>query len=188
MGQATRTTKPHLDLGKRTAGDANSDKRAALDATNELFDLARAFYLNFFLAHAEKLAERAPSAHELLTWVEAHTVATKEHPPPGGLEFHGSVPRPAFVYQRSVIKDAIGKARSYLSTQLNWEKSKRKEDKPGLPGVTDHPTLYQGSCSLQLESAQVKSRFVRRKRVRWQGVDLDQLPGEVRPLLRAAHS
>jgi hypothetical protein len=58
MGQATRTTKLLLDLGKRTAGGANSDKRAALDATNALLDLARAFYIDFFLAHAEKLAER----------------------------------------------------------------------------------------------------------------------------------
>jgi putative transposase len=178
MGQATRTTKLLLDLGKRTAGGANSDKQAALDATTELLDLARAFYIDFFLAHAEKFAERvsyysekhlemrerAPSAHELLTWAEAHTVATKEHPSPWeGWNFTEAFPDLPFVYRRSVIKDAIGKVRSYLSNRLNWEKSGRKKGKPGLPGVSDHPTLYQGTWSLHLESAEVKSRFVRLK-------------------------
>jgi putative transposase len=178
MGQATRTTKLLLDLGKRTAGGANSDKQAALDATTELLDLARAFYIDFFLAHAEKLAERvsyysekhldmrerAPSAHELLTWAEAHTVATKEHPSPlEGWNFTEAFPDLPFVYRRSVIKDAIGKVRSYLSNRLNWEKSGQKKGKPGLPGVSDHPTLYQGTWSLHLESAEVKSRFVRLK-------------------------
>ncbi len=178
MGQATRTTKLLLDLGKRTAGGANSDKRAALDATIELLDQARAFYIDFFLAHAEKLAERvsyysekhlemrerAPSAHELLTWAEAHTVATKEHPDPWeGWNFTEAFPDLPFVYRRSVIKDAIGKVRSYLSNRLNWERSGRKKGKPGLPGATDHPTLYQGTWSLHLEEASVKSRFVRLK-------------------------
>ena len=91
MGQATRTTKLLLDLGQREGGGANTKKRASLDATVEVLNRARFFYLDFFLAHAEKLAEcvpyysekhlemreRAPSSHELLTWAEAHTVATK---------------------------------------------------------------------------------------------------------------
>ena len=58
MGQATRTTKLLLDLGKRTAGGANSEKRAALDATSALLTQARAFYIDFFLAHTQQLAER----------------------------------------------------------------------------------------------------------------------------------
>jgi hypothetical protein len=42
MGQATRTTKLLLDLGKRTQRGANSEKRAALDATAEVLNQARA--------------------------------------------------------------------------------------------------------------------------------------------------
>ncbi len=82
MGQASRTTKLLLDLGKRDRGGANSQKRAALLATEEVLTQARAFYLDFFLAHAEKLSERVTyyseehlemrerllSAHELLSW------------------------------------------------------------------------------------------------------------------------
>ncbi len=58
MGQARRTTKLLLDLGKRDQGGANSQKRAALLSTAEVLNQARAFYLDFFLAHAGKLAER----------------------------------------------------------------------------------------------------------------------------------
>src|SRR6516165_2902060 len=96
MGQASRTTKVLLDLGKRKAGGANSEKRAALYATVAVLTAARAFYLDFFLAHADKLSERVTyyseehlewrerliSAHELLTWVEACTVETAAHPRP----------------------------------------------------------------------------------------------------------
>src|SRR5215470_12338219 len=88
MGQATRTTKLLLDLGKRSAGGANREKRAALDATTLILTQARAFYIDFFLAHAHKLAERVSyysethleqrerliSTNELLTWAEACTV------------------------------------------------------------------------------------------------------------------
>lgn len=58
MGQATRTTKLLLNQGKRELGGANTDKRAALDATVQVLNAARAFYIDFFLAHAHKLAER----------------------------------------------------------------------------------------------------------------------------------
>ena len=44
MGQATRTTKLPLDLGKRRQGGANTAKRAYLQATVWVFDAARAFY------------------------------------------------------------------------------------------------------------------------------------------------
>jgi hypothetical protein len=94
MGQATRTTKLLLDLSERKQGGANTGKRAALDATEELLNQARAFYIDFFLAHAQKLSERvsyyseqhlqmrerAISANELLSWAEACTVETREHP------------------------------------------------------------------------------------------------------------
>jgi hypothetical protein len=96
MGQATRKTKLPLDQGQRTQGGANTDKHAFLDATVQVLNAARAFYVDFFLAHADKLSERvcyysqqhlelllrAISANELLTWAERHTVATEEHPHP----------------------------------------------------------------------------------------------------------
>jgi putative transposase len=178
MGQATRTTKLFLNLGKRDQGGANADKRATLTATVELLNGARAFYINFFLAHADKLAERvcyysqqhleirerAISANELLTWAEACTVETQEHPHPSSdWNFSERFPNMPFTYRRSVIKDAIGKVRSYLSHRANWERSGRKQGQPGLPGTRDHPTLYKGTCSLELESSDLHARFVRIK-------------------------
>src|SRR5215472_9327220 len=162
MGQASRTTKLLLDLGKRTQRGANSEKRAALDATAAVLNQARAFYIDFFLAHAQKLAERVTyysqehlemrerliSAHELLTWAEACTVATTAHPSPWtGWNFSERFPGMPFAYRRAVIKDAIGKVRSYLSNRANWEASGKK-GKPGYPSATDHPTLYQGCYAL----------------------------------------
>jgi len=176
MGQASRTTKLLLDLGNRTQGGANTEKRAALDATREVLNQARAFYIDFFLAHAEKLAEqvtyyseehlemreRLISAHELLTWAEACTVATAAHPHPWtGWNFTERFPGMPCAYRRSVIKDAIGKTRSYLSNLANWEKSGKKKGQPGLPAATDHPTLYQGSHALDMEVLDTKEAFVR---------------------------
>ena len=176
MGQASRTTKLLLDLGKRAQGGANSEKRAALDATAEVLNQARAFYIDFFLAHAKKLAERVTyyseehlemrerliSAHELLTWAEACTVATTAHPSPWtGWNFSERFAGMPFAYRRSVIKDAIGKVRSYLSNRANWEASGKKKGKPGYPSATDHPTLYQGCHALDLEVLDTKEAFVR---------------------------
>ena len=176
MGQATRTTKLLLDLGKRKEGGANSQKRAALEATCEVLNQARAFYLDFFLAHAEKLAERVTyyseeqlefrerliSAHELLTWAESCTVATAAHPHPWpGWNFSERFPGLPFAYRRSVIKDAIGKVRSYLSNHANWEASGKQKGKPGLPAASDHPTLYQGCLALELEALDLQEAFVR---------------------------
>ncbi len=53
MGQAIRTTKLQLDLGKRTSGGANTEKRTYLDMTAKVLNEGRAFYLEFFLAHAD---------------------------------------------------------------------------------------------------------------------------------------
>src|SRR5215469_18160848 len=176
MGQATRTTKLSLDLGKRGQGGANVGKQAALAATVEVLERARAFYLDFFLAHADKLAEkvvyyseehlefreRLISAHELLTWAESCTVATAAHPHPwSGWNFSERFAGLPFAYRRSVIKDAIGKVRSYLSNQENWEKSGKKKGSPGLPGAAEHPTLYQGCLSLKLEALDLQEAFVR---------------------------
>ncbi len=178
MGQATRTTKLLLDLSERRQGGANSEKRAALHATEEVLTQARAFYIDFFLAHADKLAERVPyysekhlemrerpiSANELLSWAETRTVATREHPEPlEGWNFTERFPAMPFVYRRSVIKDAIGKVRSYLSNVANWKQSGKKKGRPGRPGARDHPTLYQGSCSMQLASGDLRARFVQIK-------------------------
>ncbi len=176
MGQASRTTKLILDLGNRTRGGANSEKRAALDATGALLNQARAFYIDFFLAHADKLAEKVTyyseehlelrerliSAHELLTWAEGCTVETNAHPHAwigwNFTERFGGMP---VAYRRSVIKDAIGKARSYLSNRAKWEKSGKKKGRPGWPAATDHPTLYQGCIALEMEALDTKEAFVR---------------------------
>ncbi len=189
MGQATRTTKLVLDLGKRGQGGANTGKRTHLTETAALLTVARAFYIDFFLTHADKLAERvsyysakhlemrerAISANELLTWAEVCTVATKDHPHPWpGWNFSERFPDLPFAYRRSVIKDAIGKVRSYLSNRANWEKSGKKKGKPGLPGASEHPTLYQGTCELSLEGTKVVDCFVRLKVYdgkRWQWVN-----------------
>ena len=178
MGQATRTTKLFLHLDKRDQGGANTDKQAALTATVEVLNVARAFYIDFFLAHADKLAERvayysekhlemrerAISTHELLTWAEACTVETKDHPHPWeGWNFSQAFAGLPFTYRRSVIKDAIGKVRSFLSNRANWEKSGKKKGQPGWPGAANHPTLYAGAFSLELDALDQRESFVRLK-------------------------
>jgi transposase len=179
MGQATRTTKLFLDLGKREEGGANTSKRAYLDATGEILTQARAFYLDFFLAHAEKLAEcisyysekhlemrtRVISPNELLTWAESCTVETREHPNCWqGWNFSERFPAMPCVYRRAVIKDAIGKARSYLANLANWKKRGKKRGKPGLPGAANHPTLYEGTVELDLSGdGKERAHFVRLK-------------------------
>jgi integrase len=60
-----------------------------------------------------------------------------------------------------VIKDAIGKVRSYLSHRANWEKSGKQKGKPGWPAATDHPTLYQGCLALEMEALDLQEAFVR---------------------------
>jgi len=84
------------------------------------------------------------------------------HPWPSW-NFSARFPDLPVVHRRSVIKDAIGKVRSYLSNRASWEKGGKKQGKPGLPGASEHPTLYQGTCELILEEARVADRFVRLK-------------------------
>src|SRR5215469_16492676 len=157
MGQATRTTKLVLDLGKRDEGGANNRKRAYLEETATLLDAARAFYVAFFLAHADKLVEhvsyfsqklqagreRLISPNELLSWAEALIVSTSAHPHPlPSYNFSATFPDFPCMYRRSVIKDAIGKVRSHLSHLAKWRASGQKKGRPGLPGTRNHPTLY----------------------------------------------
>ena len=178
MGQAVRTTKLLLDVSERTAGGANTGKRVSLEETARLLDAARTFYIAFFLAHPDKLAERVSyysekhlemrerliSSNELLTWAEALTVETPAHPHPlPSYNFSQQFPQFPCIYRRSVIKDAIGKVRSYLSSHANWEKSGKKKGRPGLPGGTNHPTLYQGAFSLELDGLDLRKTFVRLK-------------------------
>ena len=178
MGQASRTTKLLLDLSNRSQGGANGEKRAALAETAKLLDVARAFYVAFFLAQTEKVTERVSyfsqphqamrerllSADTLLTWTEFQTVETAEHPHPlPEWNFSQEFPHFPFVYRRSVIKDAIGRVRSYLSNLANWQQSGKKRGKPGLPGTSNHPTLYEGAFSLQLDGLDLRKTFVRLK-------------------------
>jgi hypothetical protein len=173
MGQATRTTKLLLDLGERRQGGTNTGKRTFLDETVAVLNAARAFYIDFLLAHAQKLVERvsyysethlemrerAISANELLTWAEACTVETREHPHPwAGWNFSERFPDMPFIYRRSVIKDAIGKARSFLAQRENWQKSGKKRGKPGLPGASDYPTLYKRDQGEEGQRQQARSR------------------------------
>ena len=124
-GTTARTTKLLLDLRARDQGGANAGKRSHLEETAKILDAARRFYLDFFLAHPEKLMERVEvlskttgevserliSADKLLTWAEFHTVATTEHPDPlPQWNFSQAFPDFPNCYRRWVIKDVIGKA------------------------------------------------------------------------------
>src|SRR5258708_19582291 len=92
------------------------------------------------------------------------TVETAEHPHPlPTWNFSRAFPDFPFIYRRSVIKDAIGKVRSYLSNLANWQQSGKKRGKPGLPGAANHPTLYEGAFSLELGSLDLRESFVRLK-------------------------
>jgi hypothetical protein len=178
MGQTARTTKLLLDLVRRDQGGANTHKRRALEETVKILDAARAFYLKFFLAHPEKLRERVEvrskktgevkevllSADKLLTWAEFQTVETDAHPHPHA-QWNFSQVFPAFPnrYRRSVIKDCLGKARGYLTQQARWEQSGRRKGKPGVPTAANHPTLYSGTYTLELDALDLRKSFVRLK-------------------------
>jgi putative transposase len=172
MGQASRTTKLLLDLSNRGDGGANTSKRVYLEETGKILDAARAFYLAFFLAHPDKLTERVRyfseklqqererllSPHELLSWAEARTVETAAHPSPlPSYNFSQQFPDFPFIYRRSVIKDALGKARSYLSNLANWNTSGKKKGQPGSPGASNHPTLYEEAFCLDLDATDLRT-------------------------------
>src|SRR5712691_8911751 len=176
MGQSARTTKLQLDLQARDQGGANPGKRSYLEETVAVLDAARQFYLDFFLAHQDRLMERveviskktgevregAISADNLLTWAEFQTVETPDHPTPlPDWNFSRTFPDFPNRYRRSVIKDVIGKARGYLTTLLKWQSSGKKKGKPGVPTASNHPTLYAGTFTLELDALDVRKSFIR---------------------------
>ena len=178
MGQAARTTKLFLDFSKREQGGTNAGKRESLSSTIAILNAARQFYLNFFLAHPDKLTTRVEvistktgevrecliSADKLLTWAESLTVATSAHPNPlAAWNFSQTFPEFPNRYRRSVIKDSIGKARGYLTAKRNWERTGKKKGQPGLPTPANHPTLYAGTCALSLDELDLRNSFVRLK-------------------------
>jgi putative resolvase len=164
MGQATRTTKLLLDLGARAQGGAKTGKRTYLEATAALLNEARSSYLDFFLAHVEKLSERPLSAHELLAWSEFHTIATNEHLDPSlSWNFSERFPDMPCLYRRSVFKDAIAKVKAYLANHTNWKRTSKKKGKPGMSGAHNHYSLYKWPCSLELDQPDVRESFVRLK-------------------------
>ena len=178
MGQTARTTKLLLDLSPRDQKGTNPGKRRHLVETVAMLNAARRFYLDFFLAHPEKMTERVEviskktgevreslvSADALLTWAEFQTVETHEHPHPlPQWNFSRLFPDFPTRYRRSVIKDVIGKARGYLTMLLKWQRSGKKKGKPGVPTAANHPTLYAGTFSLELDELDVRKSFVRLK-------------------------
>lgn len=173
MAKAQRTTKLELDLGPRAEGGANVGKRCYLELTRAKLDEAREFYTSFFLAHPDKLfekrlhlnprtgklVERLISKKDLLAWAEFCTVPTKVHPHPlPGWDFRAKFPDFPVVYRRSVINDAIGRARSYLTRLHRWMESQRKKGRPGLPAPRNHPVLYSGT--FEIRSTPGGMRFV----------------------------
>ncbi len=61
------------------------------------------------------------------------------------------------------LKDCIGKARGYLSAQQTWQQSGKKKGKPGVPTASNHPRLYRGTFSLELDALDLRESFVRLK-------------------------
>jgi putative transposase len=178
MGQAARTTKLLLALSKPEQGGANQGKRRYLEETVAILDAARRFYLDFFLAHPDTLLQRVQviskktgevgegliSADKLLTWAEFHTVETDAHPDPlPAWNFSQAFPDFPNRYRRSVIKDCLGKARGYLTTFQNWQRSGKKKGKPGRPSASNHPTLYAGTFHMDLDELDLRKSFVRLK-------------------------
>jgi len=178
VGKAARNTILQLDLSARTSGGANTQKRAALEQTSAILTEARTFFLNFLLAHHEKLNERVSyysekhqemregliSANALRSWLEECTVSTKEHPHPfPDWDFKTCFPGMPIHARRAAMKEAIGKARAYLTALATWQKSGKKKGKPGFPGAADHPTFYQGAFHLELAEAKIHDCFVRLK-------------------------
>src|SRR5215469_3164491 len=68
MGQAKRTTKLLLDLGKRTQGGANTGKRAYLDETAQVLDAGRADLTSSFSWHMRKNSGKQWSTTPTPTW------------------------------------------------------------------------------------------------------------------------
>ena len=117
------------------------------------------------------------------THKQAQTVETDAHPRPDP-EWNFSHAFPDFPnrYRRSVIKDCIGKARGYLTTLQKWQATGQTKGKPGKPTASNHPTLYAGTFTLELDELDLRKSFVRRKRVYWLAVGMAPLSHPLQPL------
>jgi IS605 OrfB family transposase len=146
----------------------NGVKNAALEATEALFGRIVQFYIGVLLAKASpwepvprrdrktgalkvdpetgEVLTRRPSADEVLTRVEALTLATAAHPtPPHDLASLPGARAAPTVFRRAAIKRAIGLVSSHRSNLERWERLGRKGRMPGLPTVERFPvTIYQG--------------------------------------------
>src|SRR5260370_36642091 len=52
------------------------------------------------------------------------------------------------------------KARGYLTTLRKWQHSGKKKGKPGIPTASNHPTLYAGTYTLDLDELDLRKSFV----------------------------
>src|SRR5260370_13431004 len=160
MGKVARSTMLELDLSPRARGGANTENRAAFEQTTAILTEARPCFLDFLLAHNEKLTEkvvyfsekhqelreRLLTAEELRSWLEQCTVSTKAHPSvPSAWDFKARFPGMPTHARRATMKEAIGKARGYLTARSTWQKSGKKKGKPRLPGAPDHRTFCTGA-------------------------------------------
>src|SRR5258708_18968647 len=112
----------------------------------------------------QEMREGLISANQLRSWLEECTVATNEHPHPfPDWDFKARFPGMPSHARRAAMKEAIGKARAYLTALATWHKQGKKKGKPGFPGAANHPTFYQGAFHLELAEAKLHDRFVRLK-------------------------
>jgi hypothetical protein len=150
MGKAARSTMLELNLSPRACGGANTEK-----LTEKVV---------YFSEKHQELRERLLTAEEVRSWLEQCTVSTKAHPSvPPAWDFKARFPGMPTHARRATMKEAIGKARGYLTARSTWQKGGKKKGKPGLPGAADHPTFYQGAFELELADAKLHDRFVRLK-------------------------
>lgn len=113
-----------LDLSARGQGGTSREKRSYLEATITELNVARRFYLDFFLNRDEKLLERIEvlskktnevlpaliSTNKLITWAEGQIVGIDAHLDPRW-SFSQHVPDFPNRYRRSVMKGCPSKAR-----------------------------------------------------------------------------
>ena len=160
MGQAERTTKLLLDFSEKEKGGANRSKRAALSATSEVLNQARGFYLDFFLAHPEKLFERVQlvnketgevreaviSADKLLTWAEYQTVSTPEHPHPSPRwNFSTRFPDVPWEYRRSAHQGLHRQSQSLSHGSRHLEADRKGERQARATYPCQSPDSLLGS-------------------------------------------
>ena len=137
-----------------------------------MLNQARGFYLDFFLAHPEKLFERVPLVNKETGEVREAVISAdkllslsqsiRRFPPQStpilllaGISARASLISPGSIAERR-IKDCIGKARAYHTAHATWKQTGKAKGKPGLPTPANHPTLYSGVFSLQLNQAEIR--------------------------------